>query len=932
MSVIRKLKTSVLSTFFIIVALVITVTSVVSYLSDKVTDDTNFHEPTGILPKGAGYFYSAKRVNLSKNISSQKAIAEAVNRKREYFLNQQENDQWQAIGPFDVGGRTRAMIFKPNEPEVIFAAGVSGGVFKSENSGQSWRSVSDELENLAVVTLAIPEATPNIIFAGTGEGHYVGRPITRSRGVEGNGIFMSQDSGETWSALPYTLNNPDFRFVNRLRVSQTNTLVAATISGIWRSTDLGNSWELVLDQRSRVGGCLEIEIKPDEQNVVMASCGSFQASAVFRSTDGGDSWTEVFSEQDLGRTLIAFAPSSPSTVYMLAAQNEIGDVRHALKGLYRSEDGGENFALVTDMTSPNEMNRLLLSNALSAFNCPENVFSQDYVYGQGWFSSLLTVDPTDPERIWVGALDLMRSDDGGQTFGVASYWWADQYIGVTPTSYVHADHHLVIFHPDYDGVDETRLYNTNDGGLFVTETPNAAISQNACDPTTTDVTWQALNNNYSVNQFYHGDVSKDEYIVVGGMQDNGTYMSVDGAAWEKIGGGDGAYVAFDPTNDSEIYISSQYAGLLRVSLDDLSTIPLDQSIQEARPFITPYLVDPNKGERLFLSASSLWRSDNRGDIWTQISSSNYDNVVLDWLSSLAVQPDNSEILLVGSSDGFIFRHDAALIADASYEMSKQKVSNGYISSINYHPFDPSIVYATVSTFGEKHLLYSDDNGLDWQVIDGEGSDAFPDIPAHDVIKAPEDDTTLYIGSDLGVYVSRNNGLSWLPYGAGFPNTPVEKLLLRRNNLESTLYAFTYGRGAFKLNLSDVINVPPAFIGDAVSIDLNQNDSVAVSFAELFIDRNFDPISFSSTGLPSGLFVSATGDLSGTVSTAGAFQFDIIASDGGESSSTTVSLTVIASPELPAIEPSSNSGGGSIFYSILILLISIALRSMLKGKG
>ena len=191
--------------------------------------------PKDLEPKGAGYFYSAKRVNLNKAVYGQAKLSLAAQEKRQFFSANEGTMSWQEIGPHFVGGRTRAMAFSPANPDIMYAAGVSGGVFKSTNAGQSWRAVFDDMENLAVVSMVVLPDQSEVIYAGTGEGHYVGRPVTRSRGVEGNGIFVSQDGGENWQALSFTLNNPDFRFVNRMAVGQSNSLFAATETGIWRS-------------------------------------------------------------------------------------------------------------------------------------------------------------------------------------------------------------------------------------------------------------------------------------------------------------------------------------------------------------------------------------------------------------------------------------------------------------------------------------------------------------------------------------------------------------------------------------------------------------------------------------------------------------------------------------------------------------------------
>ena len=891
---------------------------------------------SGPSPDGIA-FYSAKRGASKDSIQAQRNLSEAIATKREFFSRNPAENNWEAVGPFDVGGRTRALVFSPDNDQILYTAGVSGGVFKSVNGGAFWTPVSDDLENMAIVTLAILPDQPDVIFAGSGEGQYVGRPITRSRGVEGNGIFTSSDAGTTWRALPFTLNNPDFRFVNKLRVGSANTLLAATETGIWRSSDLGESWDLVLDQDFRIGGCLEIEVKPGETDTLVASCGAFEDSAMFQTTDGGDSWQEVLTADDMGRTVIAFAPSQPSTVYAMAAQNQFGDIPYALQGIYRSDDSGLSWTLVTDMTSSNPLNRLLLSNAPVALRCPINELDPSRIFGQGWFDNVLRVDPADHQRLWAGGVDLFRSDDGGRNFGMVSFWQANPaFGGPLVNSYVHADQHHVYFHPNYDGVTETRLYAVNDGGVFVTSNPNASVASNPCEATTTNMVWGDLNSNYSVNQFYHGSVSSNGSRVIGGMQDNGTYLSTNGEAWQKVGGGDGAYTAIDPNNHDLVYVSSQFANMTRINLTTGESVGISGGIQENRPFITPYLLDINDSNRLFLGASSLWRSDNQGELWQQISTPNYDNVVLNWLSSIAVKPGESDIVLVGSSDGLIYRHDAALTADASYQMNLQRIADGFVSSINFAPFDTDIAYATVSTFGEGHIFQSNDSGMSWQNIDGVGGEAFPDIPAHDVIKSPEDDMTLYVGSDLGVYKSVDGGNSWFPFGAGMPNVPVERLQLVRNDLVSTLFAFTYGRGAFKLLLTEVENLPPQQTLDTFSATVEANDALSIDLAAGFIDRNLDPVAFSSDNLVDGLSITSEGVLTGAIDTAGTYDINIEASDGALSTAFVVAIEVNAPAPppvtVPPIEPpASDSGGGSAYWLLFLLMSAVLVRRRTKAS-
>ena len=669
---------------------------------------------------------------------------------------------------------------------------------------------------------------------------------------------------------------------------------------------------------------LKSPFKPNEQSVLLASCGNFQNAAVYRSDDHGETWQSVLSAPDMGRTITAFAPSDPTVVYAIAAQNTQGQTPYALQGFYRSDNGGLTWTLMTDSQDQNLLNRVVLSNPDAAIECPGNQFNSQNFYGQGWYDSLLTIDPTDADRVWVGAIDLFRSDDGGRNFGRASIAYGQP---TAPSQYVHPDHHLVRYHPNFDGVNETRMYNANDGGLYLSTNPNDEIAYSVCDNAPLKVRWQTLNNNYSVNQFYHGSVSKDGKMVMGGMQDNGTWAIRDGEQWEFVGDGDGSYSAIDPDNNDIIYTSSQFAQLVRTNLADGTSTYASPGV-EFGAFITPWLLNEENSSQLFLSATALWRSDNRGDTWTQISTSNYTNVTLNWLSSLAVKPGNADKVLVGSSDGYIYFHDAALSADSSYEMSKQKISDGFVSSLQFARHSPDRVYATVSTFGEPHIHYSDNDGVSWQVLDGSGENPFPDIPAHDVIKTPEDDNTLYVASDLGVYVSRNHGESWLPLAPGLPNTPVETLVLVRYQLQSSLFAFTYGRGAFRLDLTDVVNLAPQQSVSQLSVQDVTNREFSFDLSKVFIDRNQDVLTFGSDALSENLQLSVNGLLTGSYPEAGNYEVSIFASDGEHKTESSVAISITAPPP-SGNNNGSGSGGGSLWWLTLLLVSVYSYRHWQK---
>jgi hypothetical protein len=711
---------------------------------------------------------------------------------------------WQALGPYNVPGRSRALVFSPSNPNVMYTAGVAGGVWKSIDHGESWTSVGDAMGNIAVTSLAIDPTNSNIIYAGTGEG------FGNFDAVRGLGIFKSTDGGANW--IPSTTY---MSYVNDIVVSSQNATIvfAATNDGIYRSTDGGASFLLIYS-----GRFTDLVMRTDS-DVLFAAMGTESRSNIFRSVNASSispTFDAVLSQSALnyqwGRISLAVAPSNQNVVYALVASVDPSR-EGSLEAVFRSNNGGSLGSWVTtvDYSSPVKLNRLLLSNVLAA-NAALCGAGPDFLYGQGWYDNVITVDPTNPERVWAGGTDLFRSDDGGKNWKLASYWWADH----NDPSYTHADDHAIVFDPQYNGTTNRQIWVTNDGGVFRSNEALAATSTNACSPSASGFQWQRKSAGIATTQFYGGAVYADGLSYFGGTQDNGTVKGSDAVganAWQEVLGGDGGKAAIDPTNPVIIYAEHPYLDIQRSMDGGASWTPITRTLQDYGFFVTPFVLDPSQPQRLWTGGIYVWRSDDRGTTWQRAG------VVTPgegYLTAVAVSPVNPNNVVAGLSDGYLVSTNMGLDANANTQWVISKPRNGFVSSITFDPVDAKTVYVTYSSFNEffnsSHIYKSTDLGVTWLPLDGAGDYKIPDIPVNSLVVDPFIPTHLYIGTDIGVFVSLDGGLNWNRENTGFGNVVAESLVVNRNGSVANLFAFTHGRGVYRTILRDLgIVVTPSVL-------------------------------------------------------------------------------------------------------------------------
>ena len=662
-----------------------------------------------------------------------------------------DKDNWTELGPGNIGGRTRAIYIHPTDTNIIFIGSVGGGIWKSTDGGVSWSVVNDFMASIAITSIvADPRTTNNVnttvLYASTGEGFY------NADSLRGYGIFKSTDGGTTWSHLPSSSPalDSDWYYTNRLAINSAGVIIAVTRNnGIFTSNDDGNSWS-----KSAPGTYMEdVKFNPtDDTNAIVGSLGG----NCYYTTDSGTTWTasNIVNATAIwisGRVELAYATDT-NKVYA-SVDNNSGEI-------YSSEDGGITW---TYLSTPSHLGN------------------------QGWYDNTIWVDPTDSSHLVIGGLDLHRSNDGGVTWTRISTWYY--------SSSIHADHHMIIHHPDYDGSTNKVVYFSNDGGIYKTEDITQVNSSSS------DNGWINLNNDLSITQFY-GAAGISGSNIIGGAQDNGALMQSNGTTWTENAGGDGGFsaVANNNLDPSKYYYFDEYTNLrIHRSDDGAPSVYIYNGISDSGDsdnanFIAPFILDPNNRNTMLAGGSSLWRSTNvttadHVDVtWSSIKAGTGSRI-----SQITIAQGNSDIILVGHNNGEVYKTtngtDSSPIWTKVYDMNYK-----HVLTLLVDKDDTDILYAGWGGFSANNLSKSIDGGSTWSVI----SQDLPDAPMRSIVRHPTKTNFLYLGTEVGIFTSENQGVNWFTDNDGPANVSVDKLFWYD---ETTLVAGTHGRGMFKTTVS-----------------------------------------------------------------------------------------------------------------------------------
>lgn len=751
--------------------------------------------------------------------------------KRTLLSDDLKRLKWRCIGPALMSGRVSCLAFEPGNTKTYYVGFATGGLWRTENLGTTFSPLFDSEVTSSIGSVEVVHAPADwkgwsdedkkkskkekeklgkgrVIWVGTGEGN------GRNSSSWGHGVYRSTDRGATWThcgledshdipALCAHPTDPDTCYVAALGhlwgVNKTR--------GVYKTTDGGKSWKPVLQIDERTG-CVDLKMDPKDPNTLYAamyerlrSPYSYKSGGdkggIYKSTDGGATWTKLSKglPKQTGRIGLDIFPGDSKVVIATVqsdegGQSSIRDDRSRSGGVFRSEDGGQSWTRLSQRTP------------------------------RPFYFSTIKFDPKDSQRVYQLGWYVEVSDDGGRTFRTG--------MGMK----MHVDMHAFLVDPD----DPDFLINGSDGGVYQSFDRGK--------------TWNFLNT-MAVGQFYNVAVDdSDPYRVMGGLQDNGTWIGpssgiresndreegevkagITNFDWQHVLWGDGFHADFDPTDPDVVFAEWQGGNLTRVNLRTGEKRRLTPEASEGGPryrfnWNSPFFVSLHHPKTLYLAGSHVFRLTENGDRWERISpdltaaapgtfdtvgsvAEQYATVV-----TLAESRLDAKVLWAGSDDGLIH---VTKDGGASWKnVTPPQVSGRYVSRIEASHHHPGVAYASVdghrSDDMDPCILSTCDFGETW-------SDATGDLPKGWSVKVVREDLrtagVLYCGTENGVHLSLNAGKTWVKMnGKALPTTPVDDIKQHPRTLD--LILGTHGRSIWVLDDASMLGA----LGEAVGKDLH----------------------------------------------------------------------------------------------------------------
>jgi photosystem II stability/assembly factor-like uncharacterized protein len=707
---------------------------------------------------------------LILNISGNLLFAQQITDPKVY-----DAVQWRLIGPFR-GGRADAVTGVKGNDKSYYFASTGGGIWKTTNAGQTWKSVSDGFFGGSMGAVAVAESDTSVVYAGGGE------KTVRGNVSFGHGMWKSSDAGKTWSKAGLEKS----RFISRLRIHPTNpdVVYAAVLGdifktddtrGVYKTIDGGKNWEKVLFVNDQAGA-VDLILDPNNPNIIYTTTWEVKrtpyslesggpGSKMFKSTNAGKTWEELSAKETfpkgiLGIMGITVSPKNSDRLYAII-ENENG-------GVYTSKDAGETWEKVNEDRSLRQ---------------------------RAWYYSRIYADPQNEETLYVLNVNYHKSTDGGKTF--------------KGSNAPHGDHHDLWIDPN----NSKRMIIADDGGAQVSEDGGANWSTYMNQPT---------------SQFYR--VTTDNsfpYRIYGAQQDNSTVRirhrndggSITEADWEPTAGGESGWIAPDPL-DNDIVYGGSYGGLLTRENHRNGTSrtvnvwpdnPMGHGAEGMKyrfQWNFPIFFSPHDPKLLYTTSNQFHRSTNEGQSWEVFSPDltrndrsklgpsggpiTRDNTSVEYYATIftaAESPLKQGVIWAGSDDGLVH---VTIDNGATWQNVTPKDLPEWlqINSIEASPFEAGEAYfaATGYKMGnyQPYLYKTKDYGKTWtKIISGIDPEHFTRVVRADPVKRG----MLYAGTETGMYYSKDDGASWHSLQLNLPIVPITDLTIKENNL----IAATQGR-------------------------------------------------------------------------------------------------------------------------------------------
>ncbi|MEA1897029.1 MAG: glycosyl hydrolase [Bacteroidota bacterium] len=678
------------------------------------------------------------------------------------------------IGPATMSGRISAIDAIDSRPIILYVGAASGGLWKSSNGGVKFKPVFDKYTQ-SIGAIRIDQKHPDTVWVGTGE------PWTRNSVSVGDGIYKTTDGGDSWKKMG--LENTER--IGRIRIHPENsdTVFVAALGHLWnaneerglfKTSDGGKTWKKILyiDENT---GCTDIAIDPVNPDIMFATMWDFRrkawtfrsggtGSGLYRSTDGGKTWERLsdgLPEGELGRIAVSISPVNPKLVYALIESEK--------SALYRSEDSGESWT---------EVNKTIP------------------IQERPFYFSYIMADPIDTNRVYKPSFNIHVSNNKGENFRAT-------YVA---GGNIHPDMHALWISKRNNNI----MYVGTDGGVYVTRDKGS--------------TW-ALLRNLPVSQFYHVAVDMEKpYNVYGGLQDNGSWYGpsekaggIGNADWKSVGFGDGFSMIPDRYNNDIIYWQFQGGEFFRYykSSNEIKLIkPFPDENADDLRFNWDAAISLSKTRKvIYVGSQYLFQSFDMGDSWKRISGDLTTNdkekqkqyetggLTLDnstaenhcTIVSIAESPEDEKVIWVGTDDGNLqITKDEGKSWTNTVSNIPDLPANTWCSYIYASTFDAGTAYVTFDghKIGDKtpYLFKTTDYGQTWTALASESIESY----CHSVVQDFVNPNLLFLGTEFGLYVSFDDGLSWNRMKGNLPKVSVREIVIHPR--DNDLVLGTHGRG------------------------------------------------------------------------------------------------------------------------------------------